>query len=84
MDVQFVLEHGRRYRCAGVLHIFLGWRDLPSDKAAYRRFAHLEGTTLVLDDTRVGVSLITVYRNRRALGRIRRKAKYDRTNCRRG
>lgn len=77
-DVQFVWEYGRTYRCAGALHVFLGRRDLPMDKAIYQRFAHLEGTTLILDDTHAEPVLITVYRNRRGTKRIRSKAKYER------
>ena len=81
-DVEFVWEYGRRYRCAGALHIFLGRRDLPEDKMLYRRFARLEGTTLVLDDSYAEPVLITVYRNRRATKQIRSKARYER--CRSG
>ena len=77
-DIRFVFEHGRRVRCAGALHIFLGKRDIPQDKRTYRRFAHLEGTTLVMDDTQDEAVLITAYRNRRALKQIRSKAKYER------
>lgn len=77
-DVQFVWEYGRAFRSAGALHIFLGRRDLPADRAMYRRFAHLEGTTLVLDDTHSEPVLITVYRNRRATKQIRSKAKFER------
>ncbi len=77
-DVRFVLEHGRRLRCAGVLHVFLGRRDIPTDKSLYRRFAHLEGTTLILDDTHPEIFLITAYRNRQGFKQIRRKSKYDR------
>jgi len=77
-DVQFVWDNGRRYRCAGALHVFLGRRDLPGDKATYQRFAHLEGTTLVLDDQYINPVLITVYRNRRGTKQIRRKSKYER------
>ncbi len=77
-DVQFVLAHGRRYRCAGALHIFLGHRDLPTDKMTYQRFSHLEGTTLVLDDTYAEAVLITAYRNRNATKQIRSKRKYER------
>jgi hypothetical protein len=68
-DVQFVLEHGRRIRCGGVLHVFLGKRDIPDDQETRRQFERLEGTTLVL---------ITTYRNRRALKQIRSKPRYER------
>ena len=76
-DVRFVFEHGRRMRCAGALHVFLGRRDIPADKKIHSRYAHLEGTMLVMDDTQGEVVLITAYRNRRGLRRLRAKAKYD-------
>ncbi len=81
-DVRFVFEHGRRMRCAGALHVFLGRRDIPADKEIHSRFAHLEGTMLVMDDTQGEVVLITAYRNRRGLRRLRAKAKYDRCDGR--
>ncbi len=81
-DVQFVFEHGQRIRSAGVLHVFLGKRDIPTDKLTYQRFSRLEGTVLVLDDTRAEVVLITAYRNRQALKNIRPKAKFDRSSSR--
>ncbi|GAC1645729.1 MAG: hypothetical protein NVS4B8_17410 [Herpetosiphon sp.] len=81
LDVEFVLRYGRRVRAAGALHVFLGRRDIPQDKETSSRFGHLEGTTLVMDDTGVDVVLITTYRNRRALKKIRSKAKYDRSGC---
>ncbi len=77
-DIWFVWEHGRRVRCAGALHVFLGKRDLPVDRILARRFAHLEGTTLVMDDRSHEVVLITAYRNRRGLKQIRAKRKYER------
>jgi hypothetical protein len=75
-DVWFVLEHGRRIHCAGALHVFLGRRDIPTDKATYQRFAHLEGTVLVFDQTPTALVLITAYRNRHGLKQIRTKTKY--------
>ncbi len=81
-DVEFVWRYGQRIRCAGVLHVFLGRRDIPTDKATYQRFGRLEGTVLVLDDSGAEVVLITAYRNRHALKQIRGKAKYDRVRPR--
>ncbi len=80
-DIQFVLEHGRHMRRAGVLHISLGRRDIPSDKVTQKRFSRLEGTTIVVDDTRDETIVITAYRNRNGFKKIRAKAKYDRTQC---
>ncbi|NJL34755.1 MAG: DUF4258 domain-containing protein [Chloroflexaceae bacterium] len=77
-DVQFVFQHGRCVRRAGVMHIFLGRRDIPGDKETQRQFGHLEGTTLVLDRMADTLILITAYRNRRGFKHIRTKAKYER------
>src|ERR1051325_1109261 len=76
-DVTFILIHGRCIRSGGVLHIFLGRKDIPSDEA--RDVEHLEGTVLVMDDSYHEPVLITVYRNRRALKSIRSKEKYLRS-----
>jgi hypothetical protein len=83
-DIQFVMKHGRRIHCAGALHVFLGWRDIPSDKELARRYGRLEGTVLVLAQAADELVLVTAYRNRRALKAVRAKTKYDRRigNCR--
>src|SRR5262249_32409390 len=78
VDIAFVFAYGRRVRAAGALHIFLGRRDIPKASDVARRFAHLEGTVLVMDDTADVPVLITAYRNRHGLKAIRTKAKYDR------
>lgn len=77
-EVAFIMRHGRRIRSGGVLHIFLGRRDIPTDRATFQKYHHLEGATLVINDAGKTPVLITVYRNRRALRDIRRKQKYDR------
>ena len=71
-DVHFVLQFGQRYRKTGIIHVFLGARDIPQDLR--REYARLEGTTvLVNQDTN---SIITVYRNRESgANYIRRKDK---------
>lgn len=76
-DVDFILEYGRRIYSGGVLHVFLGRKDIPGD--VVRAVGHLEGTVLVMDDTYDEPVLITVYRNRKALKTIRSKQKYLRT-----
>ena len=78
-DIWFIFEHGRHVRRAGALHVFLGRRDIPTDKATYRQFAHLEGAVLVINDTPEEAILLTAYRNRRGLKGIRTKSKYDRS-----
>lgn len=77
-DVAFVLRYGRRIRCAGALHVFLGKRDVPRDRRLQRRFEHLVGTVLVVCDAGERPVLLTAYRNRNALRELRRKAKFDR------
>src|SRR5690349_20459468 len=58
-DVDFILEYGRRIYSGGVLHIFLGRKDIPGD--VVRNVGHLEGTVLVMDDTYDEPVLITLY-----------------------
>lgn len=77
-DVQFVLQHGRQVHSAGALHIFLGGRDIPADRALERRYGRLEGTILVLHLSADEPIIVTTYRNRRGLKAVRAKAKYDR------
>ena len=80
-DIDFVATHGRRIRCGGALHIFLGGRDIPAEKAVAQRFGRLEGTVLVLSAAEDEPYVITAYRNRRGLKQLRIKAKYDRRSA---
>jgi hypothetical protein len=69
-DVQFTMKHGQRVYRTGVVFIFLGRRDMPDDKI--KQFGRLEGTTVLLNPkTR---EVVTVYRNRNGLRKIKRKA----------
>lgn len=70
-DIEFVVAHGRRIHSRGALHIFLGRRDIPTDRTSQRAFARLEGTTLVLTVEDGALLLITAYRNRHATRQIR-------------
>jgi hypothetical protein len=72
-DVDYVCQYGERYQCAGAIHCFLGWRNIPSEDRTDANIQRLEGTT-VLIDTKTEI-VLTVYRNRRATRQIRRKAK---------
>ena len=76
-DIDFVVAHGQRLYSGGALHIFLRNRDIPRDKASYREFARLEGTTLVIKEEGDIAVLLTTYRNRHGLKAIRSKGKYD-------
>jgi hypothetical protein len=76
-DIFYVLQNGQRCRCAGMLHCFLGKRNIPACDLSDSRYARLEGTT-VLIDSKLGKQIITVYRNKAALKRISHKSKYHR------
>jgi hypothetical protein len=76
-DIDFVATHGWPVHSGGALHVFLRRRDIPSDKSIYRRFARLEGTTLVIRQEGEVAVLITAYRNRNGLKAIRTKAKHN-------
>ena len=73
-DVMYVVSHGQQYRCGGVIHFFLGKRDIPQQDRRSDRFARLEGTTVLLDSISTE-TIVTVYRNRCALKSIRPKTK---------
>lgn len=74
-DIEIIAMYGRELHCGGVLHLFLGEKDLPADLRSDDAIARLIGMTAVLakDDH----SIITIYRNRDALSMIRRKSKWD-------
>lgn len=74
-DIEFIAMHGYSIHSGGARHVFLRRRDIPGDKATYQRFAHLEGTTLVLKDENEYAVLITAYRNRNGQKAIRAKSK---------
>lgn len=77
-EVAFIFDYGRYVRSGGALHVFLGRRDIPAERTICRQYQHLEGAILVVNDRGDTPVLITVYRNRRGLKDIRRKAKYYR------
>ncbi|MBK8905958.1 MAG: DUF4258 domain-containing protein [Anaerolineaceae bacterium] len=71
-DIHFVLQNGQRTRKAGVIHVFLGSRDIPPELR--KRYGRLEGTIILVSKNTD--TIITVYRNRQGgSGHIRRKAK---------
>ena len=72
--VDYVLAHGRMIQRTGVMFYFLGWRDIPPCDRRASWASRLEGSiVLVAPDGAV----ITIYRNRRGLRTIARKAKYQ-------
>lgn len=71
--IELVTSYGRKIHRTGVVFYFLGRRDLPEALRRQDRYAKLEGVTLLVGQDG---EVITSYRNRTALGKIRRKAKY--------
>jgi hypothetical protein len=69
-DLEIVLRFGRVLHRTGAEFYFLAKRDLPDD--LQRQFDYLVGATVILENEKI----ITVYRNRRTLSRIRRKRKH--------
>lgn len=69
-DVAFVLKFGRRAHCAGAKFFFLGERDLPTGSEKY--LARLVGAVVVVIKEKI---IATVYRNRKAISRIKHKPK---------
>jgi hypothetical protein len=68
-DVLFALKFGRRVHRAHAAFFFVGRSCLPAGEE--KGWGRLVGTTVVVEDGLV----VTAYRNRRALSKIRRKPK---------
>ncbi len=75
-EIEYVICHGQRYHAAGVIHCFLGKKNIPEADQKADKIRRLEGATVLLD-SKEGKAVITVYRNRSAWKKIRRKAKYN-------
>jgi hypothetical protein len=69
-DVAVVLRFGRREHCAGAEFFFLGERDLPA--GSEKMLARLVGTVVVVVNDRI---IATVYRNQKAISKIKHKPK---------
>jgi hypothetical protein len=77
-DIEYVVEHGRRHWAGGVLHCFLGRRDIPGQDRRMDRIWRLEGTTVLLKEINEQTAMVvTAYRNRKASRQFRRKAKFN-------
>ena len=70
-DVSTVLRFGRREHSAGAEFFFLGERDLPI--GSERKLARLIGSVVVVIKEKI---IATVYRNRQAISKIKRKPKH--------
>ncbi|HLZ24155.1 MAG TPA: hypothetical protein VKQ30_18735 [Ktedonobacterales bacterium] len=76
--VEYVMTHGRVLHRTGITFYFLAGRDVPVEDAHAAWVTRLVGTVvLVAEDG----TIITVYRNSRALPAIRRKLKYRIASC---
>lgn len=74
-QLNYVMAHGRKFRQAGALIIYLRKRDIPEWDRPIDRWMRLAGTAVIL--TRDGRRIITVWRNRqKGLRRIKRKEKH--------
>ncbi len=75
-EVILAYQHGRRIHFSGRICIFLGKRDIPKELRNSPLAKRAEGTVLLVDFLTES-TVITVYRNKRALKRLRRKPKYS-------
>lgn len=69
-DVALALRFGRKVYREGIRFFFLGQRDLPT--GSKRKLRRLAGLTVVAADE----CILTVYRNEKALARVKRKLKW--------
>ena len=76
-EIEYVCDHGRRVHRAGVVHYYLGWRDIPVGDRRNARIQELEGTTVLVGGDSAD-EVVTVYRNRNGTINLRRKTKFNR------
>jgi hypothetical protein len=74
-DIGYVCDHGRPYYRAGMVHYFLGKKDIPPEDGCNADVQRLVGTTVLMENEDLSL-IVTVYRNQNAIRRIRRKPKY--------
>jgi hypothetical protein len=76
-EIEYVCHHGRRVHRAGVVHYYLGWRDIPAPDRRDARIQKLEGTTVLIGGDHSD-EVVTVYRNKNGTKNLRCKAKFNR------
>ncbi|HEX9028571.1 MAG TPA: DUF4258 domain-containing protein [Anaerolineales bacterium] len=76
-EIEYVCRYGQAFHCAGSVQYFLRRKDIPITDQTKANLRKLEGTTVLLD-RETGSIVLTVYRNKEALGQIRRKTRYQR------
>lgn len=74
-EIEYVCRYGQAINCAGSVHYFLRRKDIPLQDQNNSHLRKLEGTTVLLDQE-TGSVVLTVYRNKEALGQIRRKNRH--------
>lgn len=70
-DIEFTLKYGRIEHCAGATVYFLGYRDIPNEYRNLKRFNRLQGTVLII--SKKEPILITAYRNRKGLRKLKKR-----------
>ena len=75
-EIEYVCDHGQRVHRAGVVHYYLGWRDIPVGDRRDARIQKLEGTTVLVGGDHSN-EVVTVYRNRNGTKSFRRKTKFN-------
>ena len=72
-EISFILRFGQRIYNGGALFVFLGKHNLPTECLKEDKYAKLEGSTLVISGD--GTCLITIYKNKKGLKKIKKKLK---------
>ena len=75
-DIDLILRYGRELHRTGTSFFFLGKRDIPEDLWTDDHMMKLEGTVLIIGND--SASLITCYKNKKALREIKKKSKRGR------
>ena len=73
-QIAYIVQHGRLLRRTGIQFYFLAERDVPPDDRRLAWVQRLIGATLLVSPE--GDTVITLYKNRKALRDIRKKTKY--------
>ena len=75
-EIEYVCHNGQRVHRAGVVHYYLGWRDIPAGDRRDARIQKLEGTTVLVGGDQSD-EIVTVYRNKNGTKNLRRKSKFN-------
>jgi hypothetical protein len=75
-DIEFVVNYGKQQYNTGALFCFLGHNSIPRAFQNHQRYQQLVGTTVLLC-SKCGQKVITLYRNKDAPAKDKRKLRYD-------